>query len=70
MKILRIVLPDQLSVNNPVYEDLNKNDYLLFYEPMDSFYEINHHKQKIVLLLSSVRNIVLNHDHKLSLIHI
>ena len=50
MKILRIVLPDQLSVNNPVYEDLNKNDYLLFYEPMDSFYEINHHKQKIVLL--------------------
>ena len=68
MKILRIVLPDQLSVNNPVYEDLNKNDYLLFYEPMDSFYEINHHKQKIVLLLSSVRNIVLNHDHK-NIIH-
>jgi len=68
MKILRIVLPDQLSVNNPVYEDLTMNDHLLFYEPMDSFYEINHHKQKIVLLLSSMRKIVMSHDHK-NIIH-
>ena len=54
MKVLRIILPDQLSINNPIYKNLNKDDFLLFYEPMDTFHEINHHKQKIVLLLSLI----------------
>ena len=64
MKVLRIILPDQLSTNNPVYKNLNKDDFLLFYEPMDTFHEINHHKQKIVLLLSSTRKIAAKQIHK------
>ena len=64
MKVLRIVLPDQLSIHNPIYENLNKDDFLLFYEPMDTFNEINHHKQKIVLLLSSTRKIAAKQNHK------
>ena len=63
MKVLRIILPDQLSTNNPVYRNLNKDDFLLFYEPMDTFHEINHHKQKIVLLLSSTRKIAAKQNH-------
>ena len=51
MKTLKIILPDQLSKNNPIYSDLNNDDYLLFYEPLDTFFEINHHKQKIVFLI-------------------
>ena len=60
MKTLKIILPDQLSKNNPIYSDLNNDDYLLFYEPLDTFFEINHHKQKIVFLISSFRKIINN----------
>ena len=47
MKVLRIVFTDQLSKNNPALADLSAKDFILFYEPMDTFYEIDHHKQKI-----------------------
>ena len=68
MKTLKIILPDQLSENNPIYSDLNNDDYLMFYEPLDTFFEINHHKQKIVFLISSFRKIINNNSHK-NIIH-
>ena len=68
MKVLRIVFTDQLSKNNPALADLTDKDFILFYEPMDTFYEIDHHKQKIVFLISSLRNIIKNNKHK-NIIH-
>ena len=68
MKVLRIVFTDQLSKNNPSLENLSAQDFILFYEPMDTFYEIDHHKQKIVFLISSLRNIIKNNTHK-NIIH-
>ena len=56
MNALGIILPDQLSTNNPVLELINENDLLLFYEPMNAFYEIKNHKQKIVFLISALRH--------------
>ena len=35
---------------------------------MNTFYEIDHHKQKIVFLISSLRNIIKNNTHK-NIIH-
>ena len=43
MKVLRIVFTDQLSNNNPSLESLSAQDFILFYEPMDTCYEIDHH---------------------------
>ena len=57
MKTLRIIFVDQLSSNNPVLDNLDSNDFLLFYEPMSTFYEIKHHKHKITLLISSLRQL-------------
>ena len=68
MKVLRIVFTDQLSKNNPSLESLSAQDFILFYEPMDTFYEIDHHKQKIVFLISSLRNIIKKNTHK-NIIH-
>ena len=50
MNSLGIILPDQLSKNNLVYEKLNSDDDLLLYEPIESFYKLNHNKQKLVFL--------------------
>ena len=68
MKSLRIIFPDQLSKNNPVLIDIDTNDFLLFYEPIDTFYEIKHHKHKLVLLLSAFRSLVSKQTHK-NIIH-
>ena len=68
MKSLRIIFPDQLSKNNPVLIDIDTNDFLLFYEPIDTFYEIKHHKHKLVLLLSAFRSLVSEQTHK-NIIH-
>jgi deoxyribodipyrimidine photolyase-like uncharacterized protein len=46
MSALGIIFPDQLSKNNKVYEILKSSDDLLLYEPIESFYKHNHHKQK------------------------
>ena len=58
MKSLRIIFVDQLSLNNPVLLDIKRDDSLLFYEPCETFNEINHHKQKIVFLISSLRKFI------------
>ncbi len=55
MKTLRIIFADQLSKNNPVLSDMQDDDYLMFYEPLETFKEIRHHKHKIVFLISSLR---------------
>ena len=64
MKSLRIIFVDQLSSNNPTLEGMNSNDILLFYEPMETFYEIKHHKQKITLLVSALRHHIERINHK------
>ena len=63
MKVLRIVFPDQLSLSNLALNKLNNDDFLLFYEPLDTFYEIRHHKHKITLLISSLRKLVTKVKH-------
>ena len=64
MKVLRIVFADQLSKNNPALDGVLKDDHILFYEPLDTFYEINHHKHKIALLISSLRQFINKQEHK------
>ena len=64
MKSLRIIFVDQLSSNNPTLEGMNPNDILLFYEPIETFYEIKHHKQKITLLVSALRHHIEKINHK------
>ena len=64
MSTLRLVLPDQLSKDNPVFDNIKYEDILLFYEPIDTFYENSHHKQKIVYLISSMRSFVAKNKHK------
>ena len=68
MKSLRVIFVDQLSLNNPVLCDIEKDDSLLFYEPCETFYEIKHHKQKIAFLISSMRKFVQKQNHK-NIIH-
>jgi len=63
MKVLRIVFADQLSLSNLAINNINKDDFLLFYEPLDTFYEIRHHKHKITLLISSLRKLVTKVKH-------
>ena len=68
MKCLRIIFADQLSINNPVLLNLNAEDLILFYEPIDTFYEIKHHKQKITFIISAFRHFIETIDHK-NIIH-
>ena len=63
MKVLRIVFADQLSLSNLALNNLNNDDFLLFYEPLDTFYEIKHHIDKITLLISSLRKLVTKVKH-------
>ena len=52
MKALGIIFPDQLSINNKVLQKIGSKDVLLLYEPVDTFYQIRHHKQKIAFPFS------------------
>ncbi len=63
MKVLRIVFADQLSLSNLAINNINKDDFLLFYEPLETFYEIRHHKHKITLLISSLRKLLTKVKH-------
>ena len=56
MKNIGILFPDQLSNNNPVINHLGKDDCLIIYEPLPTFYEISHHIQKIGLMISATRH--------------
>ena len=68
MKSLGLIFPDQLSKNNLVYENLNKDDTLLYFEPVQTFYDIPHHKQKIIFLISSLRKLI-SSDKRENIIH-
>ena len=71
MKNIGLIFPDDLASNNKVLSTIKKNDPLLLYEPCDSFYQINHHKHKLVLQISALRHwkINLEKDFK-NIIHI
>ena len=56
MKNIGIIFPDDLAVNNKTLQHLSPEDMLLIYEPCDTFYQINHHKQKIAFLISALRH--------------
>jgi deoxyribodipyrimidine photolyase-related protein len=64
MSSLGLVFVDQLSKNNLVYESISTEDSLLFFEPMSSFYELPHHKQKLIYLITSLRKYIptINHE--------
>ena len=68
MSSLGLVFLDQLSKNNLVYKNINKDDDLLFFEPMISFYELPHHKQKLIYLITSIRKYIPTLGHK-NIIH-
>ena len=67
MKSLGLIFPDQLSKNNLVYKNLNKDDILLYFEPVQTFYDISHHKQKIIFLISSLRKLIQSNNRKNSI---
>ena len=56
MKQIGLIFPDDLASNNKVLISIDKTDPLLLYEPCDTFYQIGHHKHKLVLLLSALRH--------------
>ncbi|MDA0671042.1 MAG: cryptochrome/photolyase family protein, partial [Proteobacteria bacterium] len=56
MKQIGVIFPDDLSVNNKVLTAINKSNPLLVYEPCDTFYQLKHHKHKLVLLISALRH--------------
>ena len=69
MSALKVIFPDQLSKENPLLQEFDASDTLLFYEPLDNFYEISQHKHKLVFLISSFRNLIKSINHK-KLIHV
>lgn len=58
MGSLNIIFPDQLSLKNEALKTSSNEDLLLFYEPHDSFYEISHHKHKLVFQISALRHLI------------
>ena len=56
MSSIGLIFPDQLSLNNEVLEAIQDNDQILLYEPLETFYEISHHKHKLVFLISAFRH--------------
>ena len=57
MTVLRIILGDQLSLDLSALDDLDsKRDVVLMMEVVDENTYVQHHKQKIVLVLSAIRH--------------
>ena len=61
MNTLGIIFPDQLYIDNPVLNSVNQEDFVLLYEPIDTFYEIAHHKHKLIFLIRSIRPVSYTH---------
>ena len=68
MSSLNIIFPDQLSLENEALKVSSNQDLILFYEPHDSFYEISHHKHKLVFQISALRHLISTISHK-NIIH-
>ena len=58
---------DRLSKDNMVLKKAGTEDLIIFYAPLESFYEINHHKHKLVFLISAFRHFINIINHKNSL---
>ena len=56
MKQIGLIFPDDLSTNNKVLTAIDASDPLMLYEPCDTFYQLKHHKHKLVLLISALRH--------------
>ena len=56
MKQIGLIFPNDLSTNNKVLSSIKNSDPLLLYEPCDTFYQLKHHKHKLVLLISALRH--------------
>ncbi len=56
MKQIGLIFPNDLSTNNKVLSSIKSSDPLLLYEPCDTFYQLKHHKHKLVLLISALRH--------------
>ena len=60
MKQIGLIFPDDLAANNKVLSTIKKTDPLILYEPCDTFYQLSHHKYKLVMLLSALRHWKIN----------
>ena len=67
MSSIGLIFPDQLSKDNMVLKKASTEDLIIFFEPLESFYEINHHKHKLVFLISAFRHFINIINHKNSL---
>ena len=56
MKQIGLIFPDDLSTNNKVLSSIKSSDPLLLYEPCDTYYQLKHHKHKLVLQISALRH--------------
>ncbi len=56
MKQIGLLFPDDLSTNNKVLSSIKSSDPLLLYEPCDTYYQLKHHKHKLVLQISALRH--------------
>tara|TARA_B100000287_G_C20652824_1_gene787547 strand:- start:815 stop:2314 length:1500 start_codon:yes stop_codon:yes gene_type:complete len=71
MKQIGLIFPDDLATNNQVLTKIKNTDPLLLYEPCDTFYQLSHHKHKLVMLLSALRHWKINLEKKYkNIIHI
>ena len=68
MNALVLIFPDQLSKDNKVLNHLKDDNFLLCFEPIDTFYENLHHKHKLVFQISSFRHYIKNLKYQ-NLIH-
>ena len=58
MKTLGLIFPDQLSENNPILDSTKRDLHVLYFEPLDIYFDQNHHKQKLAFLFSSLRHFI------------
>ena len=56
MKQIGLLFPDDLSTNNKVLSSIKSSDPLLLYEPCDNYYQLKHHKHKLVLQIAALRH--------------
>ncbi len=64
-RILRVILPDQLSLAITSLKDINpKSDVILMCETLEECTYVKHHKKKLVLILSAMRHFAEELRHK------
>jgi deoxyribodipyrimidine photolyase-related protein len=56
MALLRFLFIDQMSESISSLNGLSRSDTIMFFESLDDFKAVNHHKKKIGFLLSAMRH--------------